>query len=98
MTPELPIDRIAEVCRRHSVQELALFGSALTGEFGESSDYDFIVRFKSTAPRSNRRYLNLHDDLKALLGREVDLVNPDRIRNPFRRSSILGNYQVVYAA
>lgn len=98
MTPELPLDRIAEVCQRHDVAELALFGSALTGEFTEASDYDFIVRFKPSAPRSNHRYIDLHNDLRDLLGREIDLVNPDRISNPFRRSSILGNCKIVYAA
>ncbi len=42
---ELPEIEIAEICRRHAVQELALFGSAARGEMGPNSDYDFLVDF-----------------------------------------------------
>ena len=38
------------------------------------------------------------DELKAMFGRDVDLVEKDAIRNPFRRHAILKTKQVIYAA
>jgi predicted nucleotidyltransferase len=43
---DLPYDEIAAICRKHEVAELAIFGSAVNGEFGPESDYDFLVVFK----------------------------------------------------
>ena len=43
----------------------------------------------------------MEDELKALLGRQVDLVSRDaveRSRNWIRRNAILSSAQVVYAA
>jgi hypothetical protein len=38
------------------------------------------------------------DELAAIFGRQVDLVEKDAIRNPFRRHEILNNRRVIYAA
>lgn len=36
--------------------------------------------------------------LQNMFGREVDLVEKDALRNPFRRQEILQNHKVFYAA
>ena len=39
-------DDVAEICRRHHVKRLELFGSAATGDFNpDTSDIDFLVEF-----------------------------------------------------
>ena len=40
----------------------------------------------------------MRGELEEMLGRKVDLVEKDAIRNPFRRREILRTHQVVYAA
>jgi len=35
---------------------------------------------------------------KILFGREVDLVEKEALRNPFRRHSVLTNREIIYAA
>ena len=40
----------------------------------------------------------MREELHQIFGREVDLVEKDALRNPFRRHEILRNYKVVYAA
>jgi predicted nucleotidyltransferase len=40
----------------------------------------------------------MKDELTALFGREVDLVERDGLRNPFRRHAILTSKQIIYAA
>jgi predicted nucleotidyltransferase len=39
------LEAIREICRRHQVRELSLFGSALREDFGPKSDFDFLVEF-----------------------------------------------------
>jgi len=38
------------------------------------------------------------DELKKVTGRDVDLVERDSLRNPFRRRSILAGMEVIYGA
>lgn len=99
---DLPLAEIRDLCRRHRVQELAVFGSALRDDFQPESDVDFLVRFQPGAERPWMGHFQaLEDELSALLGREVDLVDRtaiERSRNWIRRESILGSAHLVYAA
>jgi predicted nucleotidyltransferase len=94
----VPIDRIAEFCRRWKITELALFGSVLRDDFRPDSDVDVLVTFAPDAPWSLYEWADMMDELKAIFGREVDLVEKDGLRNPFRRHAILSTRQVIYAA
>jgi predicted nucleotidyltransferase len=96
----IPIDqdRIAEFCRRWRITEFSLFGSVLRDDFGPDSDVDVLVRFEPEAPWSLLDIVGMRDELKRMFGREVDLVEKDAIRNPFRRHSILTTHQVIHAA
>ncbi len=40
----------------------------------------------------------MESDLRAIFGRDVDLVNKRYLRNPFIRHEILNNRRIVYAA
>ena len=42
---ELPEAEIADICRRHQIRELSLFGSAARGEMRPDSDIDLLVDF-----------------------------------------------------
>jgi predicted nucleotidyltransferase len=42
---ELPEAAIAEICRRHQVRELSVFGSAARGDMRPDSDIDLLVDF-----------------------------------------------------
>lgn len=98
----LPHAEIGALCRRHRVAELALFGSALRDDFGPHSDLDFLVRFEPGAERPWMGHFQaLEDDLSALLGRRVDVVDwssIERSRNWIRRQAILSSAQSVFAA
>ena len=44
-------EQLVELCARHRVSKLELFGSAVTGEFiAATSDLDFLVRFQPSTP------------------------------------------------
>ena len=78
---ELPKEGIADLCRRHGVTRLELFGSAATGRFGPDSDYDFFVQFDPATPRAEKPYFEFLFALEDLLGRPVDLIERAVVRN-----------------
>jgi predicted nucleotidyltransferase len=93
---------IAQLCRRHAVRRLAVFGSAArgTGFDPDRSDADFLVEFEpASGLAALQRYLSLAEDLERLLGRPVDLVERDTVeasRNYIRRRQILASAESVY--
>ena len=90
-------DRLVGLCRRWKVVELSLFGSVLREDFGPDSDVDVLVSFEPDAAWSLFDIVELKEELRAILGREVDLVEREAIRNPFRRSRILSTREILYA-
>jgi predicted nucleotidyltransferase len=97
----IPKGEIADFCRRWKVTELALFGSVLRGDFGPDSDIDVLVSFAPDARWSLFDLVTMQDELRAIFGREVDLlqrVAVERSENYIRRKSILSNLEVIYAA
>ncbi len=95
---DIPDERLAEFCRKWKVKELSLFGSILRDDFRPDSDVDVLVVFSHDATWSLWDLFDMREELQQLFGREVDLVEKDALRNPFRRHEILQNHQVVYAA
>jgi predicted nucleotidyltransferase len=98
----LPTDRVAELCRRYGVRELSVFGSLLRDDFGPESDIDFLVVFGDDDHGPwMEKLIRMEDDLRVLLGREVDLVPKEsvvRSENWIRRDHILGTAQVIYGS
>lgn len=96
---KLDPDAIAEICDRHQVRRLSLFGSAATEAFDpDSSDVDFLVEFAEDAENLFDSYFGLKEDLERFLGRSVDLVMSKSLENPFFASSVEQTRYVLYAA
>lgn len=100
MALPIAVDRneIAGFCRRWKVEELALFGSVLGGNFSSDSDVDVLVTFARHAEWSLFDLVDMRDELREIFGRDVDLVEKAGLRNPFRRHAILTRREVIYAA
>lgn len=95
----LPMDVIADFCKRRHIKQLELFGSALRDDFGPDSDLDFLYVLDPADAWSFTDLLDAEKELAALLGREVDLVKRELIEgeeNPWRRKNILGAARVIY--
>ena len=43
---DIPVEALAELCRRYHVRELALFGSVLRDDFRDDSDIDVLVEYE----------------------------------------------------
>lgn len=94
----IPLDRIADFCRRHHIVEFSLFGSVLRPDFRADSDVDVLVAYESGYGPTLEESLDMEDELQAMFGREIDLVERRLIENPFRRYEILTTRQVIYTA
>jgi hypothetical protein len=98
---EVPDAALEAFCRRWKVREVAVFGSALRHDFGPDSDVDLLASFEKDARWTLLDFVDMEDELAAIFGRKVDLVDREAVeqsRNPFRRRSILTSARVVYAA
>ncbi len=101
MSGQLVLDRdaIGELCRKHGVRRLVVFGSAVTDRFDESrSDVDFLVEFDNPVGGRFDAYFGLKEELEALLGRPVDLVAPAALENPYFAASVTKSGRELYAA
>jgi predicted nucleotidyltransferase len=95
------LDELRAACEEHYVKSLVLFGSGARDDFDETrSDLDFLVEFLPNEPhrRFGGEYFGLKEDLEALFGRRVDLVEPTAIVNPYLRRSIYEATVPVYVA
>ncbi len=92
--------QIAELCRRHRVRRLELFGSAVGNDFDpQRSDADFLVEFEPLAEGEHAdAYFGLRESLESLLARPIDLVMTKAIRNPYFLEAIEPTRTLLYAA
>ena len=75
--------RLAELCSRHGIRRLAVFGSAIRGEMLPDSDIDLLVEF-IPGRRVGLRFFAVQEELSDLVGREVDLNTPAFLSPHFR--------------
>lgn len=91
---------IAEACVRHGVARLDAFGSALRDDFRpDESDLDLLVEFGPMEPYARvDAYFGMLEELRALLGLEIDLVMAGAVRNPYIARDIERTRRMLYAA
>ncbi len=94
----IPHEAIERFCARFGVVQVALFGSVLRADFGADSDVDVMLKFKPGHGFTFENTPEIQDELEAIFGRPVDVIEMDRIRNPIRRKAIMSSHRVVYAA
>ena len=94
---EKNIDTIISLCKLHKVKELYIFGSILTTKFSNSSDVDFLVQFDNIDILDYAdNYFDFKEELEKLLGREIDLLENQAIRNPIFRKVLDREKRLVY--
>jgi len=93
----VPVERIAEICRRYQVRELSLFGSSIRDDMGPESDIDILVEFDPNATVGILKFAALSEDLEAIFGRKIDLVTKLGLK-PWVRPHVLREAKLVYAA
>jgi len=94
------LDAIRQSCKNHNVVRLDIFGSALREDFEpDRSDIDFLVDFGAMSPFDKPdAYFGLLNELRNILGTEVDLVMVGALKNRYIRDDINRTKQQLYAA
>jgi uncharacterized protein len=99
-------DDIIDVCKKHYVKSLYLFGSATGKGFNDKSDFDFLYEidtdnFKEWAT-GNFDYadnlFSLESSLIKILNRKIDPVPNTLITNRYLKKTIEQSKQLIYAA
>ncbi len=93
---QLPEGEIADLCRRHHIVKLALFGSVLRDDFGPNSDVDVLVEFE-TDKTPGLTFFAIQDELSELIGHPIELDTPAGL-SPYFRDEVLRTAEVVYVA
>ena len=93
-------DELIELCKKYRVSELAVFGSAVTGDFDQvQSDLDFLVEFDvSVSEKRFDNFFNFQAELKSLFNRAIDLVEVGGLRNPYFIEMVNNTKRSVYVA
>lgn len=94
MGDKIMIQQIADYFKTQPVLKAWLFGSFSRGEQHEGSDVDILVALDYNQP-VGLKFFGMYEDLKNMLGRDVDLVS-DRTLAPFARESVDHDKILIY--
>ncbi len=95
----LSVDReaLADLCLRHHIRKLSLFGSVLKGTERPDSDIDFLVEFEKGEAPGLLGLARIQAELESLLGgRKVDLRTPEDLSRHFR-DQVIRSAEIQYA-
>ena len=91
----IPENQLRDFCRRWKITKFWLFGSVTKPEeFRTDSDIDVMIEVASDAKWSLFNFVHMKDELAAIFGREVDLVERRAVEaneNRFRRQNMLSS-------
>ena len=94
MNKEMIIKLIADYFKTQPVLKAYLFGSFSRGEETEDSDVDILIVLDEKQ-HVGLKFFGMYEDLKELLGRNVDLVT-DRSLAAFARESVDRDKILIY--
>ncbi len=96
---ELNLQHILDLCRKHNVKTLSVFGSILTDRFNDQSDVDLLVDFKPIDLDTFDyvgNYFSLKDSLERLFNRNVDLIEYGKNLNPIFMAIVDKKKRLIY--
>ncbi len=97
---EKRIDDLKSICQTLKIKRLYIFGSAVSEEFNDRSDIDFLISFDDnlSVEEYTNNYFSLHYKLKELFNREIDIVTERTLSNPYFIESINETKKLIYEA
>lgn len=93
------LSAVQKACKKFSVSNLYLFGSATNTDFDSNSDIDFAVQFSEEISPLERgeAYFDLFYFLEDLFKRKIDLVSYNVIKNPIFKKEVDKTKVELYA-
>lgn len=92
------LEQIYALCRKYRVKTLCVFGSILTPRFNENSDVDFSATFypEEDPLVAGENRIQFYISLEDLMGRRIDLVDEDNLKNPYFIEELEETKQLIY--
>lgn len=98
ITNNLP--QIKDICQKHHVKELYVFGSAARNEMKEDSDVDFLYTMQDDIPEMDYadNFFNMLWTLETVLKRKVELIGEQYLRNRIFIEEVNNTKKIIYTA
>lgn len=79
------LPEVVNLLRKHQIKSAFVFGSAVTNQFNEKSDIDLLINFNEGLDPliAGEHWWDLHDELRNLFHREIDLITERSLKNPY---------------
>ncbi|MBB3697226.1 nucleotidyltransferase domain-containing protein [Flammeovirga yaeyamensis] len=79
------IDPFKELCKKHRLEKVYLFGSQATENYSEDSDIDLLIKFSDKIDVIDYAdyYFNFLEDVENLFNKKVDLVSEKSLSNKY---------------
>lgn len=95
--PNFKTKELQKLCQEFQVKELYLFGSAVSGNFSDESDLDFIVNFnRRSYVRAFDQFIDFKQRLEKIYERKVDLYHHRKYRNPIFQEEVESTKELIY--
>jgi predicted nucleotidyltransferase len=95
------LPELERLCKLHGVRRLEVVGSAAREvDFDQArSDFDFLVEFEpGRLPATLSAFFGFREALAQTVGRPVDLLMLEAVRNPYVKANLERNRLLLYAA
>jgi predicted nucleotidyltransferase len=95
---QLPL--VAKLFKEYKIKSAYAFGSVISDKFNTESDIDLLINFEDGLEPLERgeMWWNLHDGLRDIFNREIDLLIEGSLKNPYLIEEINEKKQLIYAA
>jgi uncharacterized protein len=92
------LPEVINLLRKHKIKNAFMFGSAVTPRFGAESDIDLLINFKEGIDplEAGEHWWDLHDELRDLFNREIDLVTERSLKNPYFINELNSTKILIY--
>ena len=92
------IEVLRQFFKKNKIERVYVFGSAVSGDFNENSDMDFLIKFQAGLDPLEKGELwwNLHDTLRDFFNREIDIVTENSLKNPYFIEELDKTKKLIY--
>jgi len=92
------LNTLTSLFKSHKIEKAYVFGSVVTDKFNSNSDIDFLISFAPNLDPLEKGELwwDLHDKLRELFKREVDIVTESSLKNPYFIEELKQSRKLIY--
>ena len=91
---------VTQLFNQHKIKSAYAFGSITNDSFNADSDIDLLIDFEDGLEplEQGQIWWNLHDKLRNIFDREIDLLIEGSFKNPYFIEELNEKKQLIYAA